>query len=107
MTAPRDIGMAECGSASRLPKCMRGQEIMPNPFCDPTTYPRPRPLPTLISTFRAVELVRVAMRRKDTMPDALARAAALLYGIEPDTILALAVQAEDACRAARRVLLHG
>lgn len=100
MTAPRDIAMADGWSASSA----IGKGIMTNPFRYPTAYPRSVPLQTSILTFRAVELVRVAMRRKDTMPDALARAAALLYGIEPDAILALAIQAEDACRAARRAL---
>ena len=103
MTAPRDIGMADGWSATSA----IGKGIAPNPFRYPTTYPRSGPLPTLILTFRAVEQVRIAMRRRDTMPDALARAAALLYGIEPDTILTLAVQAEDACRAARRALRYG
>lgn len=105
MTAPRDIGMAECGSAASLSKCLKGQDTMTNPFRYPSPYPHFRPLPTPILTFRAVELVRQGMRRRDTMPGELARAAALLLGLEDtDAIVRLATTAEDQCAAARRAL---
>lgn len=55
--------------------------------------------------FRAVELTRIALRRQNTRPVDLAKAAGLLLGLsDVDAILSLAVRAEDACARARREL---
>ena len=64
--------------------------------------------PCETAVFQAVSLVRVALRRQDSQPAELARAAGLLLGLEDtDAIRQLATQAEDGCRAARRVLRYG
>lgn len=55
--------------------------------------------------YRAVALVRVALRRKDTSPQELARCACRLLGIgQVETVARLACAAEDACRRARMAL---
>lgn len=66
----------------------------------------PRPAINLDkSLFEAVTLVRVALRRKDTAPGELARAATLLLGLPDAALVArLATHAEDQCAAARMAL---
>lgn len=72
----------------------------------PDSRSAPRPTINLDATlYRAVTLVRVALRRKDTALGELARAATLLLGL-PDAgqVERLATTAEDGCAAARRAL---
>lgn len=72
----------------------------------PDSRSAPRPTINLDATlYRAVTLTRQALRRQDTVPGELARAATLLLGL-PDAgqVERLATHAEDQCAAARMAL---